>query len=66
MLVNLTVTGCLLVSLYLVWAVNRIYKRLKDAELALLEVIFNVDPELEKKHPELAAWIKGGGDLDEH
>ena len=66
LLINLTVTGCLLVTLYQVWVVYRIQKRLKDAELALLEVIFEMDPTLKEKHPQLAEWIKNGGDVDEH
>ena len=62
MLVNITVIGCLLVSLYQIWAINRLKKRLVDAEMALLEVIFNTDPELAEMHKDLAEWVKNGGE----
>jgi len=62
MLINITVVGCLLVSLYQMWVLNRIQKRLQDAEMALLEVIFNTDPELAEMHKELAEWVKNGGE----
>ena len=61
LMINLAVFGSLLVSLYNIYFINRLQKRLQDAEMALLEVIFNADPDLAEKHKELAEWIKNGG-----
>jgi uncharacterized protein YgfB (UPF0149 family) len=62
LLINLAVFGSLLVSLYNIYFVNKLQKRLQNAEFALLELIFENDPELAEQHKELREWINAKHD----
>ena len=59
---NIVSFGTLVVALYMLRQVNILEKRMMNTEFALLELIFESDPELAEQHKELREWINADHD----
>lgn len=61
-MLNVVSIGALVVALYLLRQINLLEKRMMSTEFALLELIFESDPELAEQHKDLREWINADHD----